>query len=304
MILRRVYVRTAVVLTAWLALSSAPAGAQGSVAEARKLYQSADYDAALSMLDRLKNDPTASADPEIAPYRVLCLLALGRSDEAERSIATILRQDPRYRPSEAETSPRIRAVFEDARRRMLPQIFQERYDTAKAAFERKDFEAAAKQFSWLVSLFDDPTLKGEDSRADLRTVVSAFSDLAHAAAATQRPAASVPTPSRTPLELAAAVAPPRIYVLGATGVVPPVAISKPLPPFPRGNAVLRRDHAGVMEIVVNELGNVSEVTVRKSVHPQFDRKLVESIRTWKFKPATKDGQPVSFRSVFEVKLVQ
>jgi TonB family protein len=59
-----------------------------------------------------------------------------------------------------------------------------------------------------------------------------------------------------------------------------------------------------MEIVVNELGNVSEVTVRKSVHPQFDRKLVESIRTWKFKPATKDGQPVSFRSVFEVKLVQ
>jgi TonB family protein len=303
MSLRRVYVRTAVGLIVWLALSSAPAGAQGSIAEARKLYQSADYDAALVMLDRLKNDPTMSADPEIAPYRVLCLLALGRNDEAERSIATILRQNPRYRPSEAETSPRIRAVFEDARRRMLPQIFQERYDAAKATFDRKDFQSAAEQFGSLVSLLDDPTLKGEDSRADLRIVVSAFSDLARAAITTQKPAASAQT-SPTPLELAAAVAPARIYVGGATGVIPPVAISKPLPPFPRGNAVLRRDHAGVMEIIVNELGNVSEVTVRKSVHPQFDRKLVESIRTWKFKPATKDGQPVSFRSVFEVKLVQ
>ena len=135
-------------------------------------------------------------------------------------------------------------------------------------------------------------------------VVSAFSDLARAAATTQRPAAAVPASPRTPLELAAAVAPGRIYVLGSIGVIPPVAISKPLPPFPRGTAVLRRDHAGVMEIIVNELGNVSEVTVRKSVHPQFDKRLVESIRTWKYKPATKDGQPVSFRSVFEVKLVQ
>jgi TonB family protein len=67
--------------------------------------------------------------------------------------------------------------------------------------------------------------------------------------------------------------------------------------------MLRRDHVGVLDIVVNEEGNVSEVTVRKSVHPQFDKKLVETVRTWKFRPATKDGHPVSFRSVFEVKLV-
>jgi TonB family protein len=300
---RHARVCTTVGLIAWLALSPARAGAQDSIAEAKKLYQSADYDAALGVLDRLKNDTTASADPDFAPYRVLCLLALGRNDEAQRSIETILRQNPRYRPSETETSPRIRAVFEDARRRLLPQIFQERYDTAKAAFERKDFQSAADQFRSLVSLLDDPTLKTEDSRADLRIVVSAFSDLAEAAVTTQKPAsAAAASASPAPLELAAAAAPARIYVGGA-GVVPPVAISKPLPPFPRGTAMLRRDHVGVLDIVVNEEGNVSEVTVRKSVHPQFDKKLVETVRTWKFRPATKDGHPVSFRSVFEVKLV-
>jgi len=291
-------------LVAWLALSPARADAQESIAEARKLYQSADYDAALAVLDRLKNDPTASADPEIAPYRVLCLLALGRTEEAQQSIAIILRQNPRYRPSETETSPRIRAIFEDARRRLMPQIFQERYETAKATFERKDFQSAAEQFRSLVALLDDPTLKGEDSRADLRIVVSAFSDLAEAAVVTQKPPVAAPaTAAPTPASAVAAAA-PRIYVLGSTGVVPPVPISKSLPPFPRSSAiVVSPNHAGVLDIVINTEGSVSEVTVRKSIHPQYDRKLVEAVRTWKFKPATKDGQPVSFRSVFEVKIV-
>jgi TonB family protein len=196
-------------------------------------------------------------------------------------------------------------VFEDARRRLLPQIFQERYDSAKAAFEQKNFQAAADQFQSLVSLLGDPAMKGEDSRADLRTVVSAFSDLARAAALTQKPQAALPAPAPPPdLELAAAVA-PRVYVAGSAGVVPPVAISKSLPPLPRTSAVvLPRNHVGVLDIIVNELGNVTEVTVRKSIHPQYDKKLVESVRAWKFKPAMKDGQPVSFRSVFEVKLAQ
>jgi TonB family protein len=98
---------------------------------------------------------------------------------------------------------------------------------------------------------------------------------------------------------------PRVYVAGSTGVVPPVPISKSLPPFPRNNAVvIPRNHVGVLDIVINTEGNVSEVTVRKSVHPQYDKKLVETVRTWKFRPATKDGQPVNFRSVFEVKLAQ
>ena len=304
MILRRATLRTAVGLVAWLALNPAPAGAQDSLAEARRLYQAADYDAALGVLDRLKDDSTASADPEMAAYRVLCLLALGRSDEAQRSIAAILKQNPRYRPSEADTSPRIRAVFEDARRRLMPQMLQERYDAAKAALERKEFESAAGQFRLLASLLDDPTLQGIESRADLRTVVSAFADLAQAQAAAAAPKAATVPPrpvSPTPLDLAAALPPARVYV-GGTGVVPPVAISRPLPQFPRSVAMLWRDQVGILDVLVDEDGNVGEVTIKKGVHPQFDKQLVDIVRTWKFHPATRDGQPVSFRQVFEIKL--
>ena len=301
MTLRRSRARAAAGLAAWLALNAVSVAAQDSIAQAEKLYQSAYYEEALSVLDRLKNEPAA----QIAQYRVLCLLALGRNDEAQRGIESILRLDPRYRPSEEETSPRIRAVFESTRRRLLPQIFQERYEAAKATFERKEFESAVDQFNSLLALLDDPTLMGEDSRADFRLVVSGFADLARAAAAKKKESvAAVPAPPVGTPPAPDAVATPRIYAAGAVGVVPPVAISKPLPPLPRENTVLlQREYVGVLDIIVDEQGNVSEVTVRKSVHPQFDGKLVRTVRTWKFRPAMKDGRAVSYRSVFEVKLV-
>lgn len=302
--IRHPRVCTTVVLSMWLALSAAPVSAQDSIAAAKKLYQSADYDAALGMLDRLKSEAAASADPEIAPYRVLCLLALGRSDEAQRSIAALLSQDPRYRPSDADTSPRIRAVFEEARRRLLPQIFQERYDAAKAAFGRKEFQSAADQFRSLAVLLDEPTVQGDSARAEMRIVVSAFADLALAAAAPPLPAAALPPPAAsTSIDLAAALPPARVYVGGA-GVVPPVAISRPLPQLPRSAATLWRDQIAILDVLINEEGSVAEVVIKKSVHAQFDKQLVDTVRTWKFRPATRDGQPVSFRQVFELKLVQ
>jgi TonB family protein len=302
MSLKHPRVCTALALSLWLALSAAPASAQDSIAAAKKLYQSADYDAALGMLDRLKSDAAASADPELSPYRVLCLLALGRSDEAQQSIAAILKEDPRYRPSETEVSPRVRAVFEEARRRLLPQIFQDRFDAAKAAFGRKEFQSAADQFQSLVVLLDDPELLADGTRADLRIVVTAFADLAQAAVTAATPVVAPPPPAASaPIDLAAALPAARVYV-GGTGVVPPVAISRPLPQLPRSMAMLWRDQIAILDVLINAEGSVAEVVVKKSVHAQFDQPLIDAVRTWKFRPATRDGQPVSFRQVFELKL--
>src|SRR6266550_3784191 len=161
MILRRSRARVAMGLVASLALSALPAGAQDTIARAKSLYQSADYDEALSVLDHLKSDSASEPAPEIAAYRVFCLLALGRADEARQNIEAILRRDPGYQPSESEASPRIRTVFKDERRRLLPRIFQERYDQAKTSFEHKEFQSAADQFKTLLALADDPALVGE-----------------------------------------------------------------------------------------------------------------------------------------------
>src|SRR4051812_13827178 len=280
-------------LIALLALSAWPAAAQDIVTRAKNLYQTADYDQALSVLDQLKNDPVAEAMPDVAAYRVFCLLALGRSDEAHDNIATILRHDPGYQPSESEASPRIRAVFQDVRRRLLPQVFQERYETAKATFERKEYQSASDQFQMLLRLIEDPAVVSDASRPDMRMLISGFADIAQAAISAQArvssPPPAAPSDSATP---ASSIKPPpsrgtpaapppapataarqpgslltgQIYSAADTAITPPLALSKVIPPFRPAGADHTREFAGVVELLVNDRGDVVDAKIQKSVY--------------------------------------
>jgi protein TonB len=55
-----------------------------------------------------------------------------------------------------------------------------------------------------------------------------------------------------------------------------------------------------LKIVVDAQGNVSEVKVTKSLEKGLDESAVNTVKTWKFKPATKNGKPVSCRPWVEV----
>lgn len=50
-----------------------------------------------------------------------------------------------------------------------------------------------------------------------------------------------------------------------------------------------------LEIVVLETGDVGEVTITRSLDPEYglDRQAVAAAKQWKFKPGTKDGKPVA-----------
>src|SRR5262245_49080613 len=85
------------------AIISIPAKALDSLTAARDLYAAAEYEDALAVLNRLQ--PTASAPDErrtIEQYRAYCLLALGRSADAEKAIAAVVAATPLYKPSGAE----------------------------------------------------------------------------------------------------------------------------------------------------------------------------------------------------------
>src|SRR5438034_10445316 len=98
------------------------AAAQGSLADARALYSAAAYDDALAMLDRLHaSDQRAEDGRAIDQYRALCLLALGRMDEATRAIQTIVAALPSYHLSDAEASARLRASLRAVRQALLPR---------------------------------------------------------------------------------------------------------------------------------------------------------------------------------------
>jgi hypothetical protein len=196
------------VLAALVCLATPAAAQDGPLAAARDLYSAARYDEALAVLNGLRPQESANSGNlrSIEQYRSLCLLALGRTAEAEVAIAAVVMADPLYLPSETETSPRVRSAFSDVRQRQLPEIARSRYAAAKATFDRKEFVTAEQQFRELLRLIDDPDMGGR--LGDMRVLVSGFVDLSSAAAAPppepekpKEPVSPPPAPPVVPIEL-------------------------------------------------------------------------------------------------------
>jgi hypothetical protein len=277
-----------------LLLVPVQARAQDSVAVARDLYASAAYDDALVVLNRL--DVRQPSDRvEVNQYRAFCLVALRRTDEAERAIEAIVSDAPLYRPSGAEASPRLVAAFTTVRQRMLPAIVQQKYTHAKAAFDRQDFNAASAEFDQVLQLLGDADLRDAAARpplSDMRTLTSGFRDLSVRAAVPVIAAATVPAPAALP-----AAVPNRIYNLNETGVVPPMIVRQEMPAFPKGAG---NSSPGVLEVVINESGMVESAVMRGSVNPRYDAIVLSAAKAWRYKPANLSGTPVKFRKLISI----
>jgi len=286
-------------LVAFLVLTTTGVQAQlGDLSAARDLYTSAAYDEALSLLDRLRaSDPPVDQSRAIEQYRAFCLLALGRAADAEQAIEAAVAAEPSYRPSDSEMSPRVLGAFTTVRRRMLPAIIQQRYAQAKAAFDRKDFAAAANGFRQVLAALDDGDVASEAARpplSDLRVLASGFEELSAKAAAPPPPPPPPPVAAPAP-----APAPPRVYAGNDPGVVAPVIVNQTVPRFP---GVITASYTGRLEVIISEAGMVESAVMTGSVTPAYDALALAATQRWRFKPATVNGTPVKFRKVVVIAL--
>src|SRR4051794_4077340 len=129
-----------ILLSAVIVVSPAIVIADDALSAARDLYAAAAYEDALAALDRLRaGGVKVDENRAVDQYRAFCLLALGKSTEAAQAIEAVVSADPAYHPSDSDVSPRVRAAFSDVRRRLLPDLAQQKYAQAKAAFDRKEF---------------------------------------------------------------------------------------------------------------------------------------------------------------------
>lgn len=269
---------------------------------AKSLYASAAYDEALALLDRLERVPPPEDRTSIAEYRVFCLLALERSDEARKNIELILHDNPRYFPSTDQASPRIQRVFQDVRRQLLPRLVVERYAAAKASFERKD-SRAADQFDDLLTLLDDPDLQKTQAFNDLREVAGAFRDLTKALAAS--PPATAPPADAKPVQPAIVPQPKAvdvIYTVADGDVRPPVAQSQKMPQWRTTPAEAAQEFRGVLRLLIDESGSVISASMPATTRPAYDQLLLKAAREWKFQPASRQGVPVRYLQLIEIHL--
>jgi outer membrane biosynthesis protein TonB len=280
------------------------AHAQDPLAEARQLYASAEYEDALERLDGLSIEEELRDERQaIELYRTLSLLALGRQAEANRVIEAMIGWDPLYYPGD-DLSPRVRAAFTDVKRRVLPVIVQQHYSEAKTAFDRKDFEAAARGFTRVVAALDDPAITVAATKpplADLRMLATGFRDLSVTAAAPPPPP---PPPPPSPPVVPAP--PPNlrggIYTGEERDVLPPRAIQQELPRYP-ASVPLGGATEGIVEVLINEKGLVESATmVVPLALAMYNRLVLSAASGWAYHPATVNGVPVKFRKRIQITL--
>jgi TonB family protein len=102
------------------------------------------------------------------------------------------------------------------------------------------------------------------------------------------PAPAVPQPDPT-----------RIYTMVDKDVNPPVIVRQEMPRLTPAMKSQARE-TGVVEIVIDEMGRVSFVAIRQSVHPVYDSTLMAAVREWKYQPATIGGKPVKYRKLIQI----
>jgi TonB family protein len=90
-----------------------------------------------------------------------------------------------------------------------------------------------------------------------------------------------------------------VYSVGG-GVSEPIPIYKPDPAYSEEARKAKYQGTVVLWIIVDASGAVTDCRVVKPLGLGLDEKAVETVRTWKFKPAQRNGMPVPVRVMVEV----
>ena len=270
-------------------IGSTSAFAQDPLQQIKTLYASAAYEDALSMIARLQ---ASGRKLEYEQYRVFCLVALGRTAEAEKAIASVVAADPSFVPDEGEMSPRIREMFARTRRALVPEIAHRLYLDGREALDRKDKIAATAKFEAVVRLIDstaaDKPAEGEEPLLyELRLLASGFLDLSRAADARAEAAKDqARQPSGAP----------------SLHITAPTPVKQELPAWSPPELLSSREFRGAIRVFISEQGRVTDAELAPSIHPSYDRLLLAAARNWQYQPATRNGAPVASEKVIEVVL--
>ena len=285
--------------------------AQDPLGAARDLYASASYEEALVMLTELHDEHASATVVEQADeYRAFCLFALGRNAEAQKVAEGLISKNPMLQLDRADASPRITAMFTEVRRTLLPALVRERYKIARTALDSKDFVDAEPAFVQVRAMLEEADkLKVSDpTLSDMRLLVDGFLDLTRSSQASI--AKAVPQPDSSvaatagPLLAQAPSAGRQVYDIGASDVSAPAVVVQDVPAVPRSLvAFLQSGGTTIMlDVLIDERGQVESATVRNSRYPTYDGLLLQAAHNWRYMPALKDGKPVKYLRTISIVL--
>jgi TonB family protein len=84
------------------------------------------------------------------------------------------------------------------------------------------------------------------------------------------------------------------------GVSPPVPIKQPTPKYSKQARREKYEGTCVLWLVVDADGRPRDIKVQRTLGLGLDEEAIEAVKRWRFKPAMKEGQPVSVRISVQV----
>ena len=265
----RMNLRMALACAMCVAMCAALSADDAQLDRAKELYRTAAYDEALGVLDAIRATAPSTDALEVNEYRVFCLVALDRKDDARNAIAAL--DHPRIRFMSCPRRRRRRASEPCSRTSASrccrlwcrpPMRMPKRHLTGRIRSPRAGFER-------VLTLLRDPELSSNSELGDLAVVAAAFRDLS---AARELAAAAAPPPAAARDNSAAAESAargkspePPVYRDGAPNLVPPAIITQTLPPT---HLAERRLWTGAIEVLIDETGKV--LSARMAMPVQTD----------------------------------
>jgi tetratricopeptide (TPR) repeat protein len=302
-----------------LLLDAHGTAAQDPISAAKELYAGAAYAEALAALNTVK----ARSEPEVArqadEYMAFCLLALGRTSEAESAAEAAIRRDPLADIDARDASPRIEAMFAQVRKRLLPSLIRDSFRGAREAMTRGDMVEGLGQLRSVREMLDAAKRVNawDDVLDDVGVLVDGFLELDRKAAIepAQKVLAAAPSsasfaspegnaanvaPGSVAVDRPARIAGPMIYSSVDPGVSPPIAVRQDIPTVTLSGTVRGVKRTAVMVVTIDEHGLVEHATIRESVGAAIDAQLLEAASSWRYQPAKKGNSPVRYVKVIGV----
>ena len=107
----------------------------------------------------------------------------------------------------------------------------------------------------------------------------------------------IPTAPKTPIE--EQIAAGQLFRIGR-GVTPPSVVDSPDPKFPETARVAKFNGVVVVGMIVGTDGVPRDMWIKQKLGLGLDQKAIEAVQQWRFRPATKNRQPVAVPITVEV----
>jgi len=92
----------------------------------------------------------------------------------------------------------------------------------------------------------------------------------------------------------------RPRMAGANGVTPARPIYSPTPSYSASAAKEKVGGDVLLNLTIGADGLVKDAVVLKSLRPDLDDSAVRTVKTWRFEPGSKDGQPIESSSIVNI----